>query len=276
MKKTFLILFAILFVTIVNAQVTNTCLFDFSYNPGQLQSPAGWNNVMSDGNQDFTDVNSVLIGHLVSTGWVSANILGSSAPTAPASDDFPSATQTQDNIYGQGGGTGTITLSGLNSSKFYTFTVFGSRAGVTDNRETTYTFTGLNAGSASINPSSNNSAVAIVKNIQPNESGVIVFTTIAGTNNVNASKYFYLAAMKMLVSSSPITALITSNQNNLKAYYSKGNLYLNEYSGNVRIYSISGKLLVNQASVSGVLPIQLAKGMYFISTMKSNFKLIVN
>ena len=276
MKKTFLILFAILFVTIVNAQVTNTCLFDFSYNPGQLQSPAGWNNVMSNGDQDFTDNNGVIIGHLVSTGWTSANTSGTLAPTAPASNDFPSLTQTQDNIYGQSGGTGTITLSGLNSAKFYSFTVFGSRAGVTDNRETTYTFTGLNSGSASINPSSNNSAVAVINDIHPNESGVIVFTTVAGLNNVNASKYFYLAAMKMLVSSSPTTALNTSNQNNLKAYYSKGNLYLNEYSGNVKIYSISGKLLVNQASVSGVLPIQLAKGMYFISTMKSNFKLIVN
>ncbi|HRZ96172.1 MAG TPA: hypothetical protein P5084_01345 [Paludibacter sp.] len=274
MKKNYLLIVAILFVSIVNAQVTNTCLFDFSYNPGQLQSPAGWNNVMSNGDQDFTDNNGVVIGHLVSTGWTSANTSGTLAPTAPAINDFPTLTQTQDNIYGQSGGTGTITLSGLNSSKYYSFTVFGSRAGVTDNRETTYTFTGLNTGSASINPSSNNGSVAIINNIQPNESGIIVFTTIAGTNNVNASKYFYLAAMKMIVSNTT-TALNKINQSNIKAYYSKGNLYFSENAGSVKIYNLTGKLLINQTAVSNVLPLQLAKGLYFLSTPKSNIKLIV-
>lgn len=264
-------------INAVNSAIVNTCLFDFSYNEAQLQSGAGWNNVMSSGDQDFTDINSVKIGHLVSLGWTSANNLGTLAPTAPASNDFSTLTQTQDNIYGQSGGTGTITLSGLDVSKYYSFTVFGSRAGVTDNRETTYTFTGSNTGNASINPSSNNSEVAIINNIQPTSAGEIVFTTTAGPNNVNSSKFFYLAAMKMLVSDAEVTSSVrnTTINNNSKVYYMDNMLSIEDYSGSVKIYNSTGKIIEDKFAVNGKLNIQLSKGMYIIRTETNSTKMIV-
>lgn len=96
---------------------------------------------------------------------------------------------------------GEIEISGLINTLTYNFSFFGSRA-ASDNRETKYTLTGANTGSANINPSSNSTAIATINNIQPNAEGKIILTVTSGAANLGANGWFYLNA-----------ARITSNNN---------------------------------------------------------------
>ncbi|NCC89648.1 MAG: DUF4886 domain-containing protein [Spirochaetia bacterium] len=88
-----------------------------------------------------------------------------------------------------------VTLYRLNPSQQYQFHFFGSRNGVSDNRETTYTVRGLNEGSGSLNASNNNSEVVTVNGIQPYLDGTVDVVVTAGPNNNNGDKYYYINAM---------------------------------------------------------------------------------
>lgn len=88
-----------------------------------------------------------------------------------------------------------VTLYRLNPSQLYQFHFFGSRNGVSDNRETTYTVRGLNEGSGSLNASNNNSEVVTVNGIQPYPDGTVDVVVTAGPNNNNGDKYYYINAM---------------------------------------------------------------------------------
>lgn len=88
-----------------------------------------------------------------------------------------------------------VTLYRLNPSQLYQFHFFGSRNGVSDNRETTYTVRGLNEGSGSLNASNNNSKVVTVNGIQPYPDGTVDVVVTAGPNNNNGDKYYYINAM---------------------------------------------------------------------------------
>lgn len=88
-----------------------------------------------------------------------------------------------------------VTLYRLNPSQLYQFHFFGSRNGVSDNRETTYTVRGLNEGSGSLNASNNNSEVVTVNGIQPYPDGTVDVVVTAGPNNNNGDNYYYINAM---------------------------------------------------------------------------------
>jgi hypothetical protein len=91
---------------------------------------------------------------------------------------------------------GVIEVAGLIPTLNYTFSFFGSRA-ATDNRETLYTVSGTNSGSAALNPSSNATQIATIENIKPNAQGKITITVTAGPNNVSSNGWFYLNAAKI-------------------------------------------------------------------------------
>lgn len=91
---------------------------------------------------------------------------------------------------------GEIEVAGLLPNLSYTFSFFGSRA-ATDNRETLFTVSGTNSGSASLNPSSNSTAIATVQNISPTVDGKIKIVVTAGPNNLSANGWFYLNAAKI-------------------------------------------------------------------------------
>jgi hypothetical protein len=91
---------------------------------------------------------------------------------------------------------GVIEVSGLISTLNYSFSFFGSRD-ASDNRETLYTVAGATTGSASLNPSSNSTAIATVQNIKPNAQGKIIITVTAGPNNLSSNGWFYLNAAKI-------------------------------------------------------------------------------
>lgn len=130
------------------------------------------------------------------------NTNGAAGTTTPL--NMPDNVSTR-NFYGNARGAlfngivtprGVIEVSGLVKTLTYNFHFFGSRA-ATDNRETLYTVTGTTSGSASLNPSSNASAIATVRNIKPNEDGKIIITVTAGPNNLSSNGWFYLNAAKI-------------------------------------------------------------------------------
>ncbi|RYF14011.1 MAG: DUF4886 domain-containing protein [Flavobacteriales bacterium] len=91
---------------------------------------------------------------------------------------------------------GVIEVAGLIPTLNYSFSFFGSRD-ASDNRETLYTVSGTNSGSAALNPSSNKTQIATIQNIKPNAQGKIIITVTAGPNNVSANGWFYLNAAKI-------------------------------------------------------------------------------
>ena len=93
-----------------------------------------------------------------------------------------------------------MSFTGLNPAQAYNFTFFGSRTGVTDNRETEYAVTGSNAGSALLNTSSNISNVAVVSGILPTGAGTIQVVVDPGPNNNNGSLFYYLGALELSTS----------------------------------------------------------------------------
>lgn len=88
-----------------------------------------------------------------------------------------------------------FTISHLNVSQTYSFSFYGSRKEVSDNRETAYIVQGENEGSAYLNASSNASQMVSVNGIKPNSDGTITITVKAGPNNNNGDKYYYINYM---------------------------------------------------------------------------------
>ncbi|MFV0606559.1 MAG: DUF4886 domain-containing protein [Niabella sp.] len=91
---------------------------------------------------------------------------------------------------------GVFELKGLATNLSYNFCFFGSRA-ASDNRETTYTVTGTNSGSSSINAASNATQIACINNITPDASGKITVSVTAGPNNLTTNGWFYINAAKI-------------------------------------------------------------------------------
>jgi len=88
-------------------------------------------------------------------------------------------------------------LSGLDKGLTYSLCFFGSRAGVSDNRETKYTVAGTNQGQALLNTSANANNIVCVERISPDANGKITVTVTAGDNNNSADGFFYLNAARL-------------------------------------------------------------------------------
>lgn len=132
-----------------------------------------------------------------------SNQNGATAPTGAAAVFDPQATR--DNAFGHTGAFGgnpdaslaTVSLAGLNPAVTYDFVFFGSRTSVTDNRETAFAVSGATTSTAYLNTAANTSNVAVVTGIAPTASGTIAINVSAGPNNNNASKFYYLGAMRI-------------------------------------------------------------------------------
>lgn len=89
----------------------------------------------------------------------------------------------------------TFTLSDLDPGLVYTFTVYASRTGVSDNRTGTYTATGLNTVSGQLNASNNTSLTLALLEVRPDASGNIVFELEPHADNNNGNRFIYLNAL---------------------------------------------------------------------------------
>lgn len=88
-------------------------------------------------------------------------------------------------------------FTGLDTSKQYTFEIFASRMGVSDNRETKYKFIGNITDSIYLN-SANNEANQTTITIQPASDGSIDLMVSPGENNNNTYNFYYIGALRMI------------------------------------------------------------------------------
>lgn len=191
----------------------NHAFFDFGKSSNATKG--NWNNVVvTDHKQDGLTFNVIDSEgndtNIVFTLTDSFDFINSSG--ALVSDEgilFPSSAS-MDSFFGSTGfsgyvdPTGGFTLSGLDMNKYYSFSIFASRNNVNDNREALYTVTGATTKTKTLDASNNKSNTADILNLQPNESGEIYFQAESGPNNNSSVGFFYLGAIQLIVSDTPI------------------------------------------------------------------------
>lgn len=182
------------------------------------QSPLPWNNLTSY--TTGASISNLINGNEVSTGIsisITAGFTGVNwnGPVETTSSMLMPPNASFDAFYGDNSTSlSTLLLSNLDLNKIYTFSFFGSRAGVSDNRDVEYIVTGANSGSAVRNASSNTGNIAKIENIAPLADGTISVTIQKGINNQTV--YYYLNAMQIL----PAPNIQTGNNNVNKEYIS--------------------------------------------------------
>lgn len=208
MKKIYSLIFAIFMVlSIHNAFSQNdTILIDFG--AVATASPSPWNNlndVMGAGQiPQLKNSRNLVTGMGIN---VFDRFNGINEAGTISSDPALSlpATATRDNYYGSvvefAGATepeAGMQITGLNPAKTYTFTIFASRTGVSDNRETKYKFVANTIDSVYLN-ASNNTANTATASFLPKADGTIDLWVSPGENNTNSPyKFYYLGALTMM------------------------------------------------------------------------------
>jgi lysophospholipase L1-like esterase len=184
---------------------------------------ANWNNVASTSdNQE-----GIIVNLTNTTGAATGAVLtiddsfhgvNENGTTSPDTNLPFVGSSTRDSFYGEiapfngvTNPTGGFTLSGLNPAKYYTFKIFASRNGVSDNRETLYTVMGLTTATSTLNTSNNISNTADVLNIKPNANGAITFQATKGPNNTNATGFYYLGAIQLITTDAPFSEPVNTS-----------------------------------------------------------------
>ncbi|MCA9734786.1 T9SS type A sorting domain-containing protein [candidate division KSB1 bacterium] len=203
----------------LTSTVYDTILVDF----GSNESAGGWNN--------FTDpagtgeipalVNSqnlyTGIGCNIFDRFNGINLNGTTSPDPNLS--IPSSAS-NDSYYGNTalwGGlvepSAGILFTGLKVEKSYTFEIFASRMGVSDNRETKYKFIGSVTDSLYLNAANNTTNIVAIT-LEPATDGTISLLLSAGENNTNSYSFYYLTAMKIIYEqeeAAPTITVLTPN-----------------------------------------------------------------
>ena len=185
------------------AQDTRSVYLDVSGNNG----PATWNNlsfsvsnntaVLKDAHALSTGVRATVTVSLNGPNTSGAALLsGAAAEFQPAGTNSAYGHQT---AWGSMGPLpyGEVVFSNLNPRVAYTFTFFGSRMAVTDNRETRYTVTGAGSGTTLLNVATNASRVATVPDMTPAADGTLTLRVEAGPANSNANGFYHISALKI-------------------------------------------------------------------------------
>jgi len=197
----------LLFIFLSSSIHAETWLFDFG--PATQNTTPGYNNINNPGIQTHTG----LINSEGSTTGASLTIsipfntdgTNPNGTTTPAPETGFVASATRDSFFGnvvtfQGisAPNAQMRLSGLDPAQRYDFSIFASRMGVTDNRQTEYKITGLNSVTAYLDASANTANVATIIDIQPATDGTIVIDLAPGPANTNSTKFYYMGAMKIV------------------------------------------------------------------------------
>lgn len=90
-----------------------------------------------------------------------------------------------------------IEFTGFESNDTYEFCFFGSRNGVSDNRDTKYTVIGATEQSANLDAANNATNTVCISNVQPDANGKITLRVSAGDANTNGNQFYYINAMKI-------------------------------------------------------------------------------
>ncbi len=157
--------------------------------------PPGWNLLdmtgvnaaaLVDDDGVATGIKGLVTGSCSGSNWGNYTPVGDAAEFAPAWSN---------GSYTQNDNTSTFTLYNLMPDRPYTFTFFGNRPGVTDNRTTRYIVTGANVGTNELDVTANTANVAVVSGIRPRADRTIQVTFRKGTGNTG--NYNYLTAWKL-------------------------------------------------------------------------------
>ena len=183
-------------------------------------TPGNYNNVDHIQNPIFNLIDTTGAGTgytltVTDNFWPGSNQSGAGAGEGDAAG-IPSAA-TSDNLFGSltdfGGftePTGGFTIGGLDASGVttYDFLFFGSRIGVSDNRETMYTASGLNSEFALLDTANNTSNVALISGIRADANGEISISVTAGPNNTSSFGFYYLGYMEFATVPAPAAPLV--------------------------------------------------------------------
>jgi len=271
-----------------NPDATGNIFIDFGSNAAGFPTPGNWNNI-----HDHQAANVTLINDNGDDTGITLKItdpfyngFNTNGPTSVSGDAaiFP-GTATSDNFFGHSldwgnvpaNPKGVFTITGLNPEKYYSFTIFASRMGVSDNREAKYSIqskTGVLT--QTLNASDNSTKVANITNVQSSTSGEITFTVEAGENNNNSTKFFYIGALRISTYNEPNAVKPVVDKQKLTVSYQNGSLKLNDYTGKVIVFDISGRALSLGQAVFGYFPVHLTQGLYIVSTDKGTASLFVN
>ncbi|WP_309398951.1 PEP-CTERM sorting domain-containing protein [Cerasicoccus maritimus] len=200
---------------LLNAQ---TILIDFNGDdtPKTTGQPETWNNPVNPGLDsisfpyelvaDLADTTGAGTGITLSItdGFHGRNSAGDDSgavfPGTATEDSFYTANDTWDPSGGTlDNGFGILEFTGLDPSKTYDFTVYASRIGGSDNRETEYAFDGLNSSTVYLDVANNISSTVIASGLSPTAGGIITLTVTAGPNNTTSQQFAYLGAIEMTV-----------------------------------------------------------------------------
>ena len=222
MNKLFLYLWAILYVSTINAQnVQQTFYIDLGSNDHingfSTLSPDSnghyWNNLTSaalntsikltNSTNTTTAYSFTVTGSMSVNGVLNGGLLN---PVSANLGDMAIATATEDYFYTTS--TGSLKFSGLNAGKCYRFSLFGSRSQADPARFTTYTLTGSNSFSGSLQTSGtnlggvgnngNSSTILTSSLINPTSGGVISLDI-----SVMTGGFAYINMIKLEEMSSP-------------------------------------------------------------------------
>lgn len=254
----------ILLLSLVSTMSYSQQTIFFDFGPTGTPTSGNYNNA-SGVSPTATPIANLINSTGASTGFgydlnddfIDRNTTGSTAPTGSAAIFDVEATR--DSFFGSSnhGGkdnqSGGFLLTGLDNTKYYSFEVFSSRAGVTDVREALYTVVGSNTVTGSLNASNNDTNTVLINNVQPT-SGTITFTATPGAGNTSGVKYFYMGAIKMEETSTALsTESFIAENGGLFVYPNPVENVLNiSYTLNnssktsIAIYDITGKLVFNK------------------------------
>lgn len=216
--------FAAVLASVSITSFANTLFFDFG-DPGQM-APGNYNNFTHEAEYpnppgpifNAIDSSGAGTGIMVAVSdifWPGSNYNGTATPAGAAAQFDANATR--DNFFGSVAPfgnpprtepTGGFTMSGLNPSLTYTFTFFGSRMGATDNRETYFAVAGASSETVYLNVSNNDSQVVSTAGLQSTGGGVITIEVGPGPNNNNASKFYYIGAMRVDITPEPASLVL--------------------------------------------------------------------
>ena len=233
---------------------------------GTNETPGNWNNVavanaadaagITLGLIEFSNGNSTGVTLTVDDAFDTVNTAGNPSPdpslpfpTTAAVDSFFGETATFNGTLEPTGG---FTLTGLDPTKYYSFSIFASRNGVGDNREAQYTLVGSTTAVVALNASNNTANTADVFDLQANGSGEIVFTAAPGPNNNNGSGFYYLGAIEMIKSDTPLSVDAFRLKDMLSVYPNPVNdifevkLDLLQNSDvKIEVYDVNGRMITN-------------------------------
>jgi len=195
-------------------------------------------------------------GYDLYDGFIDRNTTGSMAPTGDAAEFDAEATR--DSFFGSIGHGGVndpnggFTLTGLDDTKYYSFEVFAARLGVGDVREALYTVTGSTTATGTLNSSNNEMNTLMINDVQPT-GGQITFDATHGAGNTNGAKYFYLGAVKIQETITPLAVDdfildnggLTVHPNPVEDVLNINYVLKNASKTSITIYDVNGRLVFN-------------------------------